>query len=60
MSSYPHSLGPVAQNLATFLANMTLKFQPWNMANTLIVFAEKLWVATHIFAAKISMYLKIP
>ena len=34
------------------------------MANTSVFFAEKIFVAfakaTHIFAAKISMYLKIP
>ena len=30
------------------------------MTNTLIYFAEKYIKATHIFAAKLSMYLKIP
>ena len=58
--------GPIVQNLMKLLANVTLKFLPWNMANTLIFFAEKnvssfcIAKATHIFAAKISMYLKIP
>ena len=41
-----------AQLLQTtkLLANVKLKFLSWNMANTLILFAEKMWVA---FAAKI-------
>ena len=33
--------GPVVQNVA----NMTLKFLPSNMANTLILFAAKMWAA---------------
>ena len=37
--------GPVVQNLKKLLANMTLKFLSWNMANILIFFAEKMWVA---------------
>ena len=43
--------GPVVQNLMKLLTNMTLKFLTWNMENTLIFFAEKMWVAfaTHIF-----------
>ena len=39
------NLGPVIQNLTTLLANVMLKFLSWNMANTLIFFAEKMWVA---------------
>ena len=35
----------VVQNLTKLLANVTLKFLSWNMANTLIFFAEKMWVA---------------
>ena len=38
-------LGPLAQNLMKFLANVRFKFLSWNMANTLIFFAEKMWVA---------------
>ena len=58
--------GQVVQNFKTLLANVTFKFLFWNMANTLIFFVEKnvssfcIAKATHIFAAKISMYLKIP
>ena len=52
--------GPVVQNLMKLLANMMLTFLSWYMANSLIFFAEKIRVATHIFAAKLSMYLKIP
>ena len=33
--------GLVFQKLTKVLANMTLKFLSWNMANTLIFFAEK-------------------
>ena len=36
--------GPVVQNLK-LSGNMALKFLSWNMANTLIYFAEKMWVA---------------
>ena len=56
------NLGLVVQNLTKLLFKMTLKFLSWNMANTLIIFAEKMWIAfaTHILAAKISMYLKKP
>ena len=36
--------GPVVQNLMKLLANVMLKFLSWNMANTLIFFAEKKWV----------------
>ena len=43
---------PVVQNLTKFLANETLKFLTWNMANTLIFFAK----ATHIFAANIYVF----
>ena len=39
------NLGPVVQNLTKLLAKMMLKFLSWNMANTLIFFAEKMWVA---------------
>ena len=45
---YPKYLGPVVQNLTKLLANMTLNFLCWNMANTFIFFVEKLY----IFAAK--------
>ena len=54
-----NSLGKVVQNLTKLLANVALKFLFWNIADTLIFFAEKMWKATHIFAAKISLYLKI-
>ena len=54
------TLGPVVQNLTKLLANVTLTFLSWNMSNTLICFAEKIAKATHIFAAKMSMYLKRP
>ena len=37
-------LGPVVQNLTKLLANVTFKFLSWNIANTLIFFAEKMWV----------------
>ena len=53
------TLGPVVQNLRKLLANMVLKFLSWNMANTVIVFAEKKNVsnfciakAIHIFCSK--------
>ena len=60
--------GPVVHYITKLLANVTLKYQSLNMANTctLIFFVEKnvssfcIAKATHIFAAKISMYLKIP
>ena len=39
------NLSPVVQNLMKLLANLTLKFPSWNMANTLIFYAEKKWVA---------------
>ena len=58
--------GPFVQNLTKLLTNVMLKFLSWNMANTSMFFAEKnmssfcIAKATHIFAAKISMYLKIP
>ena len=52
-------LGPVVQNLTKLLANVKLKFVPWNMAYTLISFSVKSVKATHIFAAKLSMYLKL-
>ena len=35
-------LAPAVQN-QKLLANVRLKFLPWNMANTLISFAEKKW-----------------
>ena len=37
--------GPLVHNLMKLLANMRLKFLSWNMANTLIFLAEKMWVA---------------
>ena len=37
--------GPICPKLKKLLANMTLKFLTWNMADTLILFAEKMWVA---------------
>ena len=37
--------GPVVQNLMKLLANVTLKFLSWNMANALIFFAENMWAA---------------
>ena len=55
----------IVQNLTKLLANVTLKFLPQNMANTLICFAEKMRVAFALqklltfFPAKLSMYLKI-
>ena len=45
ISSLTSLLGPVNQNLTKLLANVTLKFPSWNMANILIFFAEKMWVA---------------
>ena len=54
MESTLKNLGIVVQNV--LLANVTLKFLFWNMANTLIFFTEnKMWTA-HIFVANISMY----
>ena len=60
--------GPIVWNWTKLLANMKLRFLSWNMANTLINFVENMWVAfwvafanakaIHVFAAKISMYLK--
>ena len=38
-------MGPVVQYLMKLLANVMLKFLSWNMANTLVIFAEKMWVA---------------
>ena len=35
------NVGPIVQNLTKLLANVTVKFLSWNMANTLIYFAEK-------------------
>ena len=40
-----HFLGPTVQNVTKLIANVTLKFLFWNMANTLIFFAEKMQVA---------------
>ena len=37
--------GPVVQNLTKLFAKVTLKFLSWNMANTLIFFAEEIRVA---------------
>ena len=34
-------MNPIVQNLTKLLANVTLKFLSWNMANALIYFAEK-------------------
>ena len=49
-------LGPAVQNLKKLLAKAMLQFLSWNMANTVIFLAEKMWVAfakaTHIFSAK--------
>ena len=59
-------LDSVVQNLTKLLANVMLKFLSSNMSYTLIFFAEKMRVAFALqklltfFAAKISMYLKIP
>ena len=36
---------PVVQNITKLLANVRLKFLSINMANTLIFFAEKMWIA---------------
>ena len=50
------TLGPFVmfvQDLMKLLANVKLKFLSCNLANTLIN------LATHIFAPKLSMYLKI-
>ena len=47
-------LGPVVQNLMKLLADMTWKFLPWNMADTLVFFAEKMWVAFAVY-----MYIDI-
>ena len=44
--TYLRRQGPVVQNLTKLLANVKLKFLSWNMANTLIFFAEKMWVAS--------------
>ena len=58
--------GPVVQNLTKLLANMTLNFLSWNMANILIFFAEKMWVAFALqklltfLQQKIPLYLKMP
>ena len=38
-------LGPVVQTLTKLLANVTLKFLSWNVANTLIFLLKKMWVA---------------
>ena len=40
-----NDLGQVVQNLMKLLANVKLKFLSWNIANTLIFLAEKMWVA---------------
>ena len=59
-------MGPVVQNLTKLLASVTLKFLSWNIANTLNFLLKKnvssfcIAKSTHIFVAKISMYLKIP
>ena len=56
------SSGPTCSNLMKLLANVMLKYLSWNMANTLIIFAEKnvSSLCIHIFAATILMYFKIP
>ena len=41
--------GPVVQNLKKLLANMTLKFLPRNMPNTLMFFAEKMLAIAFTF-----------
>ena len=35
-------LGPAVQNLTKLLAHVTFKFLSWNMANALILFADKM------------------
>ena len=37
--------GPVVQNITNLLASVTLKYLLWNMAYTLIILTEKVWVA---------------
>ena len=47
--------GPIVQNLTKLLATVSLQFLSWNMANTLIFFAEKMWViakASYCFCSK--------
>ena len=39
------NLCPVVKNWTKLLANVTLRFLSWNMANTLIFFFWKMWVA---------------
>ena len=49
---------PFVQNLTMLLANVTLKFLSWSMANTLIFFAEKILFLQQKYQC--TMYLKIP
>ena len=50
--------GPVVQTSMKLLANVTLKFLSWNMANTLIFFAAKILVAFAYFCSKNISVLK--
>ena len=56
-------LGPVVQNLTKLLVNVNLKFLSWNMANTLIFFAEKMWVVcksySHLSSKNISKNINV-
>ena len=55
----PQHAGPICSKLKG-VANVMLKFLSQNMANTLILFAEKMCVAFALQQKYVLMHLKIP